>query len=70
MPARANAVPPLRADLPDRFAAVTEHVRRMVKLANLGSVPISGTPVEFWALHRMETEKWAKIVQSSGAKAE
>lgn len=40
------------------------------KLANLGGVPIAGTPEQFWALHRMETEKWAKVVQSSGAKVE
>jgi tripartite-type tricarboxylate transporter receptor subunit TctC len=40
------------------------------KLANLGGVPIAGTPEQFWTLHRMETEKWAKVVQSSGAKVE
>jgi tripartite-type tricarboxylate transporter receptor subunit TctC len=40
------------------------------KLADLGGVPIAGTPEQFWALHRMETEKWAKAVQFSGAKAE
>jgi tripartite-type tricarboxylate transporter receptor subunit TctC len=40
------------------------------KLADLGGVPIAGTPEQFWAIHRMETEKWAKIVQFSGAKAE
>lgn len=40
------------------------------KLADLGGVPIPGTPEQFWTLHRMETEKWAKIVQASGAKAE
>ena len=40
------------------------------KLADLGGVPIPGTPAEFWALHRMETEKWAKVVTSSGAKVE
>lgn len=40
------------------------------KLANLGGVPIAGTPEQFWAIHRMETEKWAKIVQFSGAKAD
>lgn len=40
------------------------------KLADLGGVPIPGTPEQFWELHRMETEKWARIVQSSGAKAE
>jgi tripartite-type tricarboxylate transporter receptor subunit TctC len=40
------------------------------KLANLGGVPMPGTPEQFWATHRMETEKWAKIVHFSGAKAE
>ena len=40
------------------------------KLADLGGVPIAGTPEQFWTLHRTETEKWAKIVQFSGAKAE
>jgi tripartite-type tricarboxylate transporter receptor subunit TctC len=40
------------------------------KLADLGGVPIPGTPEQFWATHRMETEKWAKTVQFSGAKAE
>jgi tripartite-type tricarboxylate transporter receptor subunit TctC len=40
------------------------------RLADLGGVPIAGTPEQFWALHRMETEKWAKIVQFSGAKVD
>jgi tripartite-type tricarboxylate transporter receptor subunit TctC len=40
------------------------------KLADLGGVPIPGTPEDFWALHRMETEKWAKIVKFSGAKVD
>lgn len=40
------------------------------KLADLGGVPIAGTPDQFWAIHRAETEKWEKIVKFSGAKVE
>ncbi len=40
------------------------------KLADLGGVPMPGTPEQFWAVHRMETEKWAKVVQLSGAKVD
>jgi tripartite-type tricarboxylate transporter receptor subunit TctC len=50
-------------------AALADPVMK-AKLADLGGMPIPGTPEQFWALHRMETEKWAKIVQFSGAKAE
>jgi tripartite-type tricarboxylate transporter receptor subunit TctC len=50
-------------------AALADPTMR-AKLADLGGVPIAGTPEQFWAIHRMETEKWAKIVQFSGAKAE
>ncbi|HSI54272.1 MAG: Bug family tripartite tricarboxylate transporter substrate binding protein [Ramlibacter sp.] len=50
-------------------AALADPAMR-AKLADLGGVPIGGTPEEFWALHKMETEKWAKAVKFSGAKAE
>jgi tripartite-type tricarboxylate transporter receptor subunit TctC len=40
------------------------------KLAELGGTPIGGTPEQFWALHKAETEKWGKTVQASGAKVE
>jgi len=40
------------------------------KLADLGGMPIAGTPEQFWAIHKMETEKWAKIVHFSGAKVD
>jgi tripartite-type tricarboxylate transporter receptor subunit TctC len=50
-------------------AALADPAMR-AKLADLGGVTIAGTPEEFWALHRMETEKWAKVVQFSGAKVD
>jgi tripartite-type tricarboxylate transporter receptor subunit TctC len=40
------------------------------KLADLGGITIAGTPEDFWKTHTMETEKWAKVVKFSGAKAE
>jgi tripartite-type tricarboxylate transporter receptor subunit TctC len=40
------------------------------KLAALGFEIQSGTPQEFTALLRSETEKWARVVKASGARAE
>ncbi len=52
------------------FNAALADPAMKVKLADLGGVPIPGTPDQFWAIHRMETEKWAKIVKFSGAKVD
>jgi tripartite-type tricarboxylate transporter receptor subunit TctC len=52
------------------FNAALADPAMKAKLADLGGVPIPGTPEDFWKIHRMETEKWAKIVQFSGAKAD
>ena len=41
--------------------------KTMQRLADLGGTSIAGTPAEFWAIHTMETEKWAKVVKASGA---
>ncbi len=50
-------------------AALADPVMK-AKLADLGGVPLPGTPEQFWEIHKMETEKWAKIVKFSGAKAD
>jgi tripartite-type tricarboxylate transporter receptor subunit TctC len=42
--------------------------KTMQRLTDLGGTSIAGTPAEFWAIHTMETEKWAKVVKASGAK--
>jgi len=38
------------------------------RLADLGGTSIAGSPAEFWALHTMETEKWAKVIKVAGVK--
>jgi tripartite-type tricarboxylate transporter receptor subunit TctC len=44
--------------------------RMRARLADLGSDPISDTPAAFARLFADETEKWAKVVKLSGAKAD
>jgi len=40
------------------------------RLSELGGKPIKGTPEDFGNVIKAETEKWAKVVIQSGAKAE
>jgi len=40
------------------------------RIADLGGIAITGSPADFGKLIVEETEKWAKVVKFSGAKAE
>jgi tripartite-type tricarboxylate transporter receptor subunit TctC len=40
------------------------------RLANDGSLVVAGTPEEFGAFIRSETEKWAKLAKAAGIKPE
>jgi len=39
------------------------------RIAELGGTPLPGSPADFAKLFAAETEKWAKVVKISGAKA-
>jgi tripartite-type tricarboxylate transporter receptor subunit TctC len=50
--------------------AVLADPKLQARLAELGGVPMPMTSAEFGKLVADETEKWAKVVKFSGAKAD
>jgi len=62
---------------PDIVNKMNEAINRVMsnpkireRLADLGGVPITGTPADFGKIIQDETDKWAKVVKFSGATAE
>jgi tripartite-type tricarboxylate transporter receptor subunit TctC len=44
--------------------------RMKARFAELGGVPLTGSPAEFGKLIAAETERWAKVVKFAGIKAD
>lgn len=66
-----------RGTPPEIIAKVNAEVNRaladpamLARLAELGGKPIAGTPADFGKVIAAETEKWRKVVASSGARVE
>jgi tripartite-type tricarboxylate transporter receptor subunit TctC len=44
--------------------------RIAARLADMGGTPLSGSPADYGRLIADETEKWGKVIQTAGIKAE
>ena len=60
----------LSAALDDQLRAALSDAGMLKRYAELGGKPIKGTPEDFGNVIKAETDKWAKVVIQSGAKAE
>jgi tripartite-type tricarboxylate transporter receptor subunit TctC len=70
MGAPKNTPKPIIERLNREINAALKDPEMLKKMADLGGTPLAGTPEEFGKLIADETEKWRKVVEFSGAKAE
>ena len=64
-----NMPPEIVARLNKEVNAAIADPKMKARLADIGNTPLPGSPADFGKLIADETEKWAKVVKFSGAKA-
>src|SRR5262245_20965813 len=67
---RKSTAPEIVGTLNNEIATVLRHDNIKARLAELGTTAFLGSPAELTAFLADETDKWGKIVKSSGAKPE
>jgi tripartite-type tricarboxylate transporter receptor subunit TctC len=65
-----NTPPDIVNKLNNDINACLADPKLKARIADLGGIAITGSPADFGKLIAAETEKWAKVVKFSGAKAE
>src|SRR5215510_4746600 len=65
-----NTPAPIIDKLNNEINAGLSDPKLHARIAELGGVPLRGSPAEFGTLISKETEKWGKVVKASGAKPE
>jgi tripartite-type tricarboxylate transporter receptor subunit TctC len=65
-----NTPPEIVDRLNREINAGLDDLKLKARLVELGGTPLPGSPAEFGALIKDETEKWAKVIKSGNIKAE
>ncbi|HEX7789177.1 MAG TPA: tripartite tricarboxylate transporter substrate binding protein [Afipia sp.] len=68
--APAKTPKPIIDKLNAEVNAILNEPAMKARLAELGGVPLTGTPEDFGRIIASETEKWAKVVQFAGARVD
>jgi tripartite-type tricarboxylate transporter receptor subunit TctC len=68
--ARAGTPAEAIAKINNEINAALADPTMKVRLADLGGIPIAGSPGDFGKLIADETEKWAKVIRRAGIRAE